>query len=155
MPNPDTIGAPGTYLNYASQGKAVRHAQQVQVVPVCVCRCHCRGDMVNTAMQKLNIKNQSVILSLFTLQCPAFHEELPTRQDKAGLCPSGPCGAQPCLVLFRIKKIPLGFHFSWKIDFSPLVRALAKMLEDHHTTQIHHALMIKRNSEVRATVVHT
>ena len=100
-------------------------------------------------------KKQSVILSLFTLQCPAFHEELPTRQDKAGLCPSGPCGAQPCLIVFRIKKIPLGFHFSWKIEFSPLVRALAKMLEAHHTTQIHHALMIKRNSEVRATVVHT
>ena len=123
---------------------------------LCVCRCHCRGDMVNTAMQKSNIKNQSVTLSLFTLQCPAFHEELPTRQDKAGLCPSGPCGAQPCLIVFRIKKIPLfGFHFSWKIEFSPLVRALAKMLEDHHTTQIHHVLMIKRNSEVRATVVHT
>ena len=77
----------------------------------CLCRCHCRADMVNTAMQKSNIKYQSVILSLFTLQCPAFHEELPTRQDKAGLYPSGPCGAQPCLIVFRIKKILLWFSF--------------------------------------------
>ena len=116
----------------------------------CLCRCHCRGDMVNTAMQKSNIKNQSVTLSLFTLQCPAFHEELPTRQDKAGLCPSGPCGAQPCLIGFRIKKIPFGSLFLEKRVFascegfskdarrSPLV---------HHTTQIHQVLMITRNSE--------
>ena len=84
----------------------------------CLCRCHCRGDMVNTAMQKSNIKNQSVTLSLFTLQCPAFHEELPTRQDKAGLCPSGPCGAQPCLIGFRIKKIPFGSLFLEKRVFA-------------------------------------
>ena len=72
FPHPDTIGAPGTYLNYASQGKAVRHAQQVQVVPVCVCRCHCRGDMVNTAMQKLNIKKPICHIILVHLAMPCL-----------------------------------------------------------------------------------
>ena len=64
-------------------------------------------------------------------------------------------GHNPVWLASEKRKFPFGFHFSWKIEFSPLVRALAKMLEDHHTTQIHHALMIKRNSEVRATIVHT
>ena len=118
---------------------------------LCVCRCHCRGDMVNTAMQKSNIKNQSVTLSLFTLQCPAFHEELPTRQDKAGLYPSGPCGAQPCLIVFRIKKIPLWFSFFVENRIFASCEGFSKDARRsplvHHTTQIYQVLMITRNSE--------